>query len=621
MATKLQKEWEENIKKAKTKREEWATQFRVALGRAYFEGQQKPPDVNENEWITINKIYTHLMAQLPTMYSVDPYFYVKVKKSFTIDPKEIAEMERRGKIRQSMLNYLKVELELKKKARLAISDAHFEYGVLKVRRASDLQEHPQAGETIVDGDGKPIPDPDTGEEQVYPKQLATNERYEWLRVHPEDLLWSADAGPLEDDWPWLAQHTSMSKKKAYKDKRFTKADIKAIKGRKVEEPDKKSSVIAGLLPSRKDDDEDIIDLWEIYDLEERQWGIVAENAEKLLLDFKPTPPGIEKHPYGFLRFTLRDKSPYPIPPVSPALDPQRELSLSRSRWMTHRKRFNRKYEAVVTKLEDPDAELDKLEAGDDGTIIRVIATGAINPISDAPLDQQNMLEQQALANDLTEAFGSPGTSRGLADADSATEAGILDRRLEIREGDRLSMVTDMLVDSARKLDQLVQQHIEKDEVIKITGPDTAGPTIIPGEDGEEDREIQNPDGSKWTLVKQGDYQKIEGEFEYSINLGATQPRLPDIERAQWIAFLSQVVVPLPHILTKPSVMKRIAEMFHIEDEAALEEFRQLGEDIMSGAVPAPGGQGGGPSNNPIAAVLGAAGGPGGGNTSGGGAQV
>ena len=146
---------------------------------------------------------------------------------------------------------------------------------------------------------------------------------------------------------------------------------------------------------------------------------------------------------------------------------------------------------------------------------------------------------------------------------------------------------------------LVQFHIDRDEAVKITGPQ----------------------GEFYQTIKQDDYEAIQGEFQYSVNVGSTQPRLPDIERAQWIAFLSQVVVPLPHILTKPSVMKRIAEMFHIEDEAALEEFRELGEAILNGQVPAPGQTGGGPSNNPIAEVLGAAGGPGGGNANGGGAQV
>jgi hypothetical protein len=142
-------------------------------------------------------------------------------------------------------------------------------------------------------------------------------------------------------------------------------------------------------------------------------------------------------------------------------------------------------------------------------------------------------------------------------------------------------------------------HIDRDEAVKITGPQ----------------------GEFWQVVRETDYEKIEGEFEYSVNLGASRPRLPDIERAQWIAFMSQVVIPFPHILTSPQIMKRMAEMFHIEDEAAIEEFRQLGLKIMSGQMPMPGGQGGGPSDNPIAAVLGAALGPQGGNAGGGGAPM
>jgi hypothetical protein len=118
-----------------------------------------------------------------------------------------------------------------------------------------------------------------------------------------------------------------------------------------------------------------------------------------------------------------------------------------------------------------------------------------------------------------------------------------------------------------------------------------------------------------------DYSEIEGEFEYTVNAGASQPRIPEVERAQWIAFMSQVVLPFPQILTAPNVMKRMAEMFGIEDEAALEEFRQLGVKMMSGAMPMPGGQGGGPSNNPVAAVLGQALGPMGGNTNGGGSPM
>jgi hypothetical protein len=603
MKSEVQKKWEERIQRAKKVRDAWATEFQVDLGRKYWEGKQNP-GYPAAEWITVNKIYSHLQAQLPLLYSMDPYFYVKLKKSHAIDPQAIAAMEAKGKVRQAMLNYLKGELKLKEKARLGILDAHFEYGVLKIRRASDSQEHPQAGKPILDDNGKELKD-ESGKVMVYPDTLPVNERYELHRVHPCDFLWDEDAGPLEDSWKWCAQRFQMSKARALDDKRFSRSAVKSIKGkgRADSEKDRKKTGLITRLASKftKDDEDDLFfDGWEIYDIESREFLILAEDAEDPLMKPRPLPPGIEKHPFSILRFTLRDNSPYPIPPVSPAIDPQREFSLSRSRLMTHRKRFNRKYEVDTNKLAgDADAEISKIESGEDGTCIRVMAPGAVTPIRDAPLDQQNLQELMLLNSDMVEIFGTPSQARGVADADSATEASILDKRLEVREGDRLSMVVDWVLDAARKLDQLVQQHIDRDEAVKITGPQ----------------------GEFWQMVREQDYKDIEGEFEYSVNLGASQPRLPQIERSQWIAFLSQVIVPFPHILTAPSIMKRMAEMFGIEDDAALEEFRQLGLKMMSGQMPMPGQTGGGPSDNPVAAVLGAAMGPMGGNTNGGGAPT
>jgi len=220
----------------------------------------------------------------------------------------------------------------------------------------------------------------------------------------------------------------------------------------------------------------------------------------------------------------------------------------------------------------------------------------VQPIKDAPLDQQGISELIALDNDIVEALGSPGNARGVANADSATEASILDNRLEIREGDKLSMVVDWITDFAEKLDQLVQFHIEEDEAVKITGPQ----------------------GEFWQIIRQTDYEEIEGQFEYSVNVGASRPRLPDIERAQLMAFFSQVVIPFPSILTLPATMKRMAELFHIEDDLMVEELRTLGLKIQSGEIAAPGQQGGGPSNNPVAAMIGKALGQQGGNTNGGG---
>lgn len=618
MPTDLQKVWTERINRAKKKREEWSTEFQTDLGRAYFEGKQNPGYPAE-EWVTVNKIYSHLQAQLPLLYSMDPYFYVKLEQwRGTLSPEDLAAIQQGqepqsvknannlAKSRQGMLNYLKKETKLKEKARLGIQDAHFEYGVLKVRHALDLEKDPRAGEPILNEAGEEIKDPQTGKTMVYPDEIPVNERYEWLRIHPGDFLFDEDAGPLEDTWSWVAHHHVESKADALANSYYDSKAVRTANGKERAKDDagKDKKAIAGIIPrifSRKSGEDKneatYLDVWEIYDLKNGEWLTFCEDAQDLFIDPRTVPEGTKKHPFSILRFTLRDNSPYPIPPVSPAIDPQKEYSLSRSQLLTHRKRFNRKYEVVVPKIDgDVNAAISKFESGGDGTCVSVLAPGAFNAIQDAPMDQGRMLELNMLNNDLVEIFGTPNQARGIASSDSATEASILDKRLEVREGDRLSMVVDWILDSAEKMDRLVQTHVDGDEMVKVEGPQ----------------------GEFWQLVRETDYEKIEGDFSYSVNLGASQARLPEIERAQWIAFLSQVVVPFPHILTSPSLMRRMAEMFNIEDDAAIEELRQIGLKIMQGSMPMPGGQGGGPSNNPVAAVLGAALGPQGGNANGGG---
>lgn len=594
--------WMERINRAIAVRNDWSDLMKVEMGRDYFEGKQNP-GWPEHEWITVNKIYAHLQAQLPALYSLDPYFYVKLKKTYTPDPNLVTLYEQRGKIRQANLNYLKGELKLKEKARLGIQDAHFAYGVVKTRFSAKEIENPKAGEPIKDEEGNEIKDEETGEVLTQPDTLLESKKYIISRVHPDDFGWDEDAQELQETWKFTWERIKMTREEAENDPRFTRKVIDSIQGQKPATEKKsimsKASSLFNKATEEEDEHQDIIVMYEVYDLVRREWLIVAEGADDFLKEPEGLPPGVEDHPYSVLRFTLRDKSPYPIPPVSQGLGPQKEFNLSRSRILRHRKRFNRRYEVLAQALVD-DSELSKLESDDDGVFIKVQQHGAVNPIKDAPLDQQTYTEIALLNNDLTEIFGSPDSARGIASADSATEASLLDKRLEVREGDRLSMVVDFVTDIARKLDQLAQAHLDKEEAVKITGPE----------------------GEFWQKITPDDYEKIDGEFEYTVNVGASQPRLPDIERAQWTAFMSQVVIPMPHILTAPTFLKRMAEMYHIDDEAALKELMELGKKILAGVYPQPGNTGSQPSEgNAAAAIMGQAMGALGGNNNGGGSQV
>jgi len=605
-ANQLQKDWEARIERAKDVRKKWAQEFRVEEARRYFRGAQNP-GWTASEWITINKIYAHLRDQLPGLYAVDPFFYVKVKRSFSPNPLAVALFEQRGKIRQAYLNYIKGEVGLKARVRLAIQDAQFEYGVLKSHYQVQNVDNPDAGEPLEGEGGAALLD-DDGEPLLEPDRIPIHERYKVTRVHPSDFLWDEDAGPLDDKWSWVAERILLTAEDADNDPLIKQAVLREAPP-VVQDDAEKAAPRSGLArlfrrgepakrggtrPQRPEDDKRVWVAWEIYDLKHNQWLKIVEGAREPIIAPRALPLGVENHPYSILRFMLLDDTAYPLPPISQALDPQREYCTARSQVMRHRKRFNRKYEVVTGSLED-ETEISKLESGDDGTVISVRNLGAVNPIKDAPLDQNNYVEIQALSRDMVEILGSPG-AEGLARADSATEAALLDKRLDVREGDERSQVIDFTVDVGRKLDQLVQANISRDEAVKITGPQ----------------------GEAWELVRVDDFEAINGEFEYSVNVGAMLPRLPQIERAQFLALL-QVLASFPQAMTSPALMKHLSELHRIDNDALIQELMKIGQQ-MTAAAQSEGGAGGNPGGqNPIAAILGGALGDQGGNASGGGA--
>ncbi len=581
----LQGKWESRIQRSLDIKKEWEEQFRVQMARDFFEGKQNP-GWPANEWITINKIYSHMKAKLPSLYKINPYFYVKVKRSFSPNPMDVVLYEQRGKIREAYLNYLKGELDLKSKARLAIQDAHFAFGVLKTHFTATKMDNPDAEAPILADDGSQLLG-DDGAPLREPETLLADEKYHWARVHPDDFVFDEDAGTLPDKWHWVAERFTLTEAQAKKDPTISSAAIKSasLQSEKAHEREKEQKKGLGRLFSRSKNDGDsggreVYVGWEIYDLENRKWLKILEGADEPAMMPDDMPPGTEDHPYSILRFTLRDKSPYPIPPLSQGLDPQKELNLSRSRILRHRKRFNRKYAVNMNLLQD-EGEASKLEGGEDGTIIKVMGQGAVEAIKDAPLDQQTYMEIAALNNDIIESLGATG-EREINTADTATQASLVDNRLEVREGDDLDLVVDWVTDGARKMDQLVQTHISRDEAVRITGPK----------------------GEAWELVRVEDFEAINGEFEYSVNTGSMLPRLPQVERAQFQSLL-QVIGQFPQILGSPALVKKMAEMHRIDDERVVNELVRLGQGIISGQVQTSGGGGGGPAN-PISQVLGMA---------------
>lgn len=567
------KKWIQKIEAAKKVKKAWQQLFRVDLAYEYRDGKQRPPDIPDGEWFTINKIYSNLMAELPTLYSQNPYFYIKLEKSFSTNPLDIAMYETKAKIRQSMLNYLKKELKLKEKSRVSILDAYFQFGVLKVVFRADMVDNPDADRPMTDDDDNIMMDEDTGQPIQQPKQLPANEAYVIARVHPNDFLFDAEAGTLEDEWNWLAQRIRRPLDDVKKDQRYNPAARETVKATEVEEGEAEKAQQQrkkGSAATQDETEPTMVVLWEIYNLKKKEWMVISEGCDKYMMAPGPLSKGVDMHPFGILRMgLLRDDSPYPVPPVSQWIDPQKAYCEIRSKLMTHRNRFNRKYEMWDGAFNDADDAASKLETGGDGTVLRKIQPGqAVFPISDAALDQNHIQELILIRGDFEElAVGSNQGGSG-AGVDSATEAGIIEKRVSLREGDKVSLVMDFVTDTARKIDQLVQGNITKDHAVKVEGPD----------------------GEYWELVRTSAYDDIAGEYAYSINLGATTPQIPEIERAQWMSFL-QLIASAPQLAMSKALLKRTAEMYHVYDQTMIDELYQIAQKMMSGVMQQPGGVG------------------------------
>ena len=92
------------------------------------------------------------------------------------------------------------------------------------------------------------------------------------------------------------------------------------------------------------------------------------------------------------------------------------------------------------------------------------------------------------------------------------------------------------------------------------------------------------------MVRPVDYEDIEGEYQYSVNVGMMQPQLPEVERSQFTAVLN-LFASAPQLMYSKRLLKKIAEMYHISDDALVEELWSIAQMMLSGQIPMPGQQG------------------------------
>jgi hypothetical protein len=559
----IQRFWLKEIERAEQVKRAWREMFRVEECYRAFLGDQRPDNYSEEDWFTLNLVFANIHAQIPSLYFQNPYFFVRLKRSYDPSEEYIKLLEKNMEVREGVLNYLVGENDLVEDGQLCILDAYFQFGILKARYVPSFELNPDAGKTKKSSTGKTMRD-SNGEKIVEPDELLVGEKFVWERVNPNMFLVSPDAGNSE--FPWSAEQHVDYYENIKNNPDYNTEGLEAdatIRDYDADNTDRSDGFLGRLggraRPKKMKDtpeSEKLVTYYEIYDISRNQIVLVAKKCNQPLSK-KPIPAGVEGHPYSFLRFNDNpgpdgEEMWYPIPEIYNQLGAQKEYNLFRNDNAIHRKRFRRKYGSQEGMLSPEQA--DKFEDPYDGAVIEFTDAdwpAKFQPIQDASINPLDYRDGMQLRNDFYDISGSGPTSEIAGRSDTATEAELINNELQIRESDKQFRIRRFLIAGARNMHQLLEAQLKQEGAVRVVGPS----------------------GEYWQEYRKDSFAAINGEVMFDIDVSSMAPRNIQTERAQLMQFL-QTAAQMPMIFQKPELLKAWAKKFDIYDNFMLQQLAE-----------------------------------------------
>lgn len=396
-----------------------------------------------------------------------------------------------------------------------------------------------------------------------------------------------------DDIRWVAQRVMRNVEEVQADENYVKAARKRVKGTHTS--------YDSTDPRRRAEDHsdgpDMVELWEFYDVVDKVMAVFATDGDEFLVEPGEMPYHFG-HPFVMIRnYEIPDVF-YPIGDLEMLYPLQEELNKTRSDMLNFRAAYARKYLARKSAFANGDEA--KLASRKDGEIIWIendsIPLSDIverMPINDLDANLFNWSGQ--IVGDIQEVSGVSEYARGGGGgARTATEASLIQDALNARSGEKLALVEKMATDVARKLLKIMQQFLTRDEIARVTGPA-----------GEQ----------QWLIY---DRESIQGEYDFTVEAGSTQPNNETFRRQKAIAmantllpFIQMGVVNAQELakhLLQEGFAIRSPEKFLINPPPMIDP--NTGQPLPPGMAPPAGAPAGGPGQAPMNGSIGAPGGEG-----------
>lgn len=448
-----------------------------------------------------------------------------------------------AKIVEMLLNWQARELGFEWEARRAIFNALFRgVGVIKQGFAPRLLEKPKrstARESILEGMFEEPP-----ELEDYDPRISDTIPF-LLNISPKHFRVDPLATCLQDA-RWIAHTVWKTVDEVKESARYSKSLTAGIQAthRGSDEAYANQDPTPALSGNSFTSDDELVCLYEIWDMEKRKLYVmdshnIRQGSKKFLRE-EAWPYPIKEFPFELLIFNPDPESIWGIPDAATWLNPIVALNYLRTMRFRHVRRFNRKY--VASKGAFDDGELAKLTSHEDGSIAftnRPSPMEAIQPLTDATVTPDLYALEDSLRSDLLLLSGmTEGRTGKLDRTKTATEASILESKAQIRDSDRLYLVSKFVENIFRKQHQFNKAYLDPQEVSFLTVPEAA------------------------LLWREESDKILNAELDVRVRIGSSGYFSREVRTKQHLDFLNLTLGD--PMVNRPVLLRRIAEGMDIE---------------------------------------------------------
>lgn len=563
--------WIPRIESADKYFNEWEGKFKCKLLEEYYEGFQWKqrrdyPTTNYNPY-TLNLVYSTIKIKLSGLLFQNPIYKISPRPGNSDWNLDFAVQS--AQLKEDVLNTIvqNPSTNFTKHVKRAALDSFFRFGIIEVGYANDWRNPQKVEPKLKSWDEPDIPGSE--DKVVEENPVPVNERFYVKRIWPHRFRVCASEATDLNDCDWVG----------YYDFYYTRA-LEHTKG--LDWPDNytgtsylgteyASGFVGGGSGYASNDDTlkalytagELSKVWHIWDMVAGKRLLLLDNYNMHEL----WSSDVDRLPFIDLRWDLRTRGFYPIPPVFQWLSPQDEINEAREQVRSYRRRFTRKFQTVKGSIDEEEKE--KFASGPDGILIEVKQADAIKAIDNPEIGPTSENALVLAKDDFNTVSGTSAEARGQdTDRETATQAKIVQNRALIRENADQLDFSNWLVLIGRELLAQMQERLVEGLWVKYTED--------PGQEQlMQDPQFQQQIMSVAPIYKYVTSQELDDGYDYEINFDVQNATPAAMQAAQtsFVNFLS-LLTNFPIIMKSPAMIREAAYRVGYKNEAIIKQAQQ-----------------------------------------------